>query len=74
MMNRVEYQQLLRKLYAARRAGNLDELCNMFASHPLFEISGAADAKPIAIRATGSGEFRPWLVLLLELPIRSYLR
>jgi hypothetical protein len=34
-------------------------------------ISGAADAKPIAIRATGSGEFRPWLALLLELPIRS---
>ena len=66
MITRIEFENLLHKLYAARTAGNLDELCGIFAAGAVFEMSGASHAKPIAIRATGSGEFRPWLALLLK--------
>jgi len=66
MIRRVDFERLLLRLYAARTAGNLDELCGMFATHAVFEISGAANARPIAIKTTGSSEFRPWLVLLLK--------
>jgi ketosteroid isomerase-like protein len=66
MISRVEFENLLQKLYAARTAGHLDELCSIFAADAVFEMSGASHAKPIAIRATGSGEFRPWLSLLLR--------
>jgi len=66
MIGRIEFETLLLKLYAARTAGNLDGLCELFATHAVFEISGAANAKPIAISATGSDAIRPWLALLLK--------
>jgi ketosteroid isomerase-like protein len=66
MMSRVEFENLLQKLYAARTAGNLDELCSLFAQDAVFEMSGASHAKPIAIRTAGASEFRPWLSLLLR--------
>jgi ketosteroid isomerase-like protein len=66
MISRVEFEILLHRLYAARTAGNLEELFGMFAKNAVFEISGASNAKPISIRTTGSGEIRPWLALLLK--------
>ena len=66
MISRAEFEKLLHKLYAARTAGHLDELCGMFAADAVFEMSGASHAKPVAIRTTGSAEFRPWLALLLK--------
>jgi ketosteroid isomerase-like protein len=65
-MDRVEYELMLRRLYAARREGDLAELSGMFAAGAVFEIYGAADSKPIAIRTSGSHEFHPWLALLLK--------
>ena len=66
MLERAAFESLLERLYAARLAGNLDALCGLFAADAVFEISGASQAKPIAIRAVGLGEFRPWLALLLK--------
>jgi ketosteroid isomerase-like protein len=66
MISRVEFESLLHKLYAARTAGHLDQLCSMFAPDAVFEMSGASHTKPIAIRTTGSGGIRPWLALLLK--------
>ena len=65
-MQRLEIEQLIQKLYAARVGGNLEELCALFAPDAVFEISGASHAKPIAIRTRGAAEYRPWLALLLK--------
>jgi len=65
-MDRFEFELMLRRLYAARQEGNLAELFGMFAAGAVFEIYGAADAKPIAITTSGSREFHPWLALLLK--------
>jgi len=66
MIERAAFESLLERLYAARIAGNLDSLCGLFAADAVFEISGASQGKPIAIRTAGLGEFRPWLALLLK--------
>jgi len=66
MISRIEFEGLLRKLYGARMAGNLEELCGLFATDAVFEISGASHTKPITIRTTGSKEIRTWLALLLK--------
>jgi ketosteroid isomerase-like protein len=63
---REELEALLREFYQARTSGNLAQLCDLFATNAVFEISGAAHAKPVAISATGIAEFRPWLALLLK--------
>lgn len=66
MTNRLVIQQLLQHLYAARVEGRLDSLCSLFAADARFRIAGASDGKPIAIVATGAGEIRPWLQVLLK--------
>jgi ketosteroid isomerase-like protein len=66
MSPRAEFDALLRRLYAARAAGKLEELCALFAPHASFEISGASRAKPVAIRASGVTQYKPWLTLLLK--------
>jgi ketosteroid isomerase-like protein len=65
-MNRLEIEQLLRQLYAARTAGQLDDLCALFATDATFKISGATDGKPIAIAARGAAEIRMWLTMMLK--------
>jgi ketosteroid isomerase-like protein len=65
-MNRLEIEQLLRQLYAARTAGQLDDLCALFATDATFKISGATDGKPIAIAARGAVEIRMWLTMMLK--------
>jgi ketosteroid isomerase-like protein len=66
MIERAAVECLLERLYAARIAGNLDALCGLFTTDAVFEITGVSQSKPIAIRTAGSGEFRPWLALLLK--------
>jgi ketosteroid isomerase-like protein len=38
----------------------------MFAEDGRFEIAGASADKPIAIRASGLAEFRPWLAMMVK--------
>ncbi len=66
MTDRLEIEQLLRELYAARIAARLDPLCGLFAPDARFSIAGTSDGKPIAIAAAGAAEIRPWLSVLLK--------
>jgi ketosteroid isomerase-like protein len=65
-MNRLEIEQLLGRLYAARTEGRLDQLCTLFATNASFKIVGSSDGKPIAISAQGSTEIRTWLSVMLK--------
>ena len=65
-MNRLEIEQLLKELYAARTEGQLDRLCSLFAPDASFKIAGASDGKPIAITARGTAEIRAWLSVMLK--------
>jgi len=65
-MNRLEIEQLLKELHAARTEGQLDRLCALFAPDASFKIAGATDGKPIAITAHGTREIRTWLAVMLK--------
>jgi ketosteroid isomerase-like protein len=65
-MNRLEIEQLLKELHAARTEGQLDRLCALFAPDGSFKIVGASDGKPIAITAHGTKEIRTWLAVMLK--------
>ena len=66
MTNRSETEQLLRSLYAARVAGDLDGLCRLFSPGAALHFAGAGQAAPVAATATGVAEFRPLLALLIK--------
>ena len=59
-------ESLLRELYAARAAGELDRLCSLFAPDAVLKISGSSDGRPIAIAASGAAEIRCWLGVLVK--------
>ena len=65
-MNRLEIENLLQQIYAARTAGQLDTLAALFAVDATFKIAGATDGKPISIAARGSAEIRTWLAVMLK--------
>ncbi|MGA7539307.1 MAG: nuclear transport factor 2 family protein [Steroidobacteraceae bacterium] len=64
--DRASMEELLRALYAARAAGELDRLCALFATDAQLKISGSSDGKPIAIAARGAEEIRSWLGVLVK--------
>jgi ketosteroid isomerase-like protein len=64
--DRSQVEALLRELYAARTAGELDRLCALFAPEALLKISGSSDGKAIAIAARGAREVRSWLGVLVK--------
>jgi ketosteroid isomerase-like protein len=63
---RVVAERMIRQLHAARVGGDLAGLCRLFAEHGRFEIVGASADKPIAIRANGLAEFKPWLSMMVK--------
>jgi ketosteroid isomerase-like protein len=66
MPNRLEVERLLRELYDARLAGDLERMCRTFTDDARLEIAGASYATPIAIRASGIVEIRTWLAPLVK--------
>jgi ketosteroid isomerase-like protein len=64
--DRSSAEGLLRELYAARVAGELDRLCALFAPDAVLKISGSSDGKPIAIDARGAEQIRCWLGVLVK--------
>ncbi len=66
MTDRVASERVLRELYAARVAGQLEPLCRLFSSDAHFRICGATEGKPIAIAAQGHSEIRTWLATLVK--------
>ena len=63
---RAELERLLAQLYAARAAGALEPLCELFAPDAFFRISGSSDGKPICLSARGSAQVRSWLAVLVK--------
>jgi len=63
---RVVAERMVKQLHAARIGGDLAGLCSLFADQGRFEIVGASADKPIAIRAAGLAEFRPWLSMMVK--------
>jgi ketosteroid isomerase-like protein len=57
---------MIQQLHAARVGADLAGLCRLFADQGRFEIVGASADKPIAIRASGIAEFRPWLAMMVK--------
>jgi ketosteroid isomerase-like protein len=66
MTDRLQVEQLVRELHAARVEGNLERLCGLYAEGARLRIAGSTDGKPIAIVASGIAEIRPWLSILLK--------
>jgi len=66
MTDRNDIDRLIRGLYDARARGDLNAVCAAFADDAAFQIAGASNANPIAIKANGVKEFRPWLSLMLK--------
>jgi ketosteroid isomerase-like protein len=56
MTDRLQVEQLVRELHAARIDGNLERLCRVYSDEARLRIAGSTDGKPIAIEATGIGE------------------
>jgi ketosteroid isomerase-like protein len=63
---RVVAERMIQGLHAARIGGDLAAMCRLFADDGHFEIAGASADKPIAIRAEGLAEFRPWLAMMTK--------
>jgi len=59
-------ERIVRDLHMARVGGDLAGMCRLFADDGRFEIAGASADKPIAIRAEGLAEFRPWLSMMTK--------
>jgi ketosteroid isomerase-like protein len=66
MTDRVQVEQLVRELHAARLEGNLERLCRLYSEEARLRIAGTSDGKPIAVAATGIAEIRPWLSILVK--------
>ncbi|HMK84888.1 MAG TPA: nuclear transport factor 2 family protein [Steroidobacteraceae bacterium] len=66
MTERAAAERMVRELHTARLNGDLAGMCRLFADHGRFEIAGASADKPIAIRAEGIAEFRPWLAIMTK--------
>lgn len=58
MTDRLQIEQLVRELHAARVEGNLELLCGLYAEQARLRIAGSTDGKPIAIPA-GRKPYRP---------------
>jgi len=73
MTDRLQVEQLLRELHAARLAGDLERLCRLFALDANLRIAGTSDGKPIAIAASGIAQIRSWLSMLVKtFPLSQY--
>jgi len=59
-------ETLLRELYAARVAGELERLCALFAPDAFLRLSGSSDGKHLSIAAHGSAEIASWLGVLVK--------
>ncbi len=66
MTERRQVEELLQALHAARLEANLEKLCALFSSDAHMRIQGTSDGKPIAVGASGIGQIRPWLAILVK--------
>jgi ketosteroid isomerase-like protein len=65
-MTRVEIEQLIRAVYAARVAGDIDAIMPMMAPDVHFALAGDPTASPVAGRLVGIDQLRPQLAQLIK--------
>ena len=66
MSEQVQELAVLRELYAARLAGQVDRVAALFTADASFRIAGSSAGKPISITAHGAAEVRTWLTMLVK--------
>jgi len=66
MTERLEVEQVVRELHAARLAGDLERLCRQYSREARLRIAGSSEGKAVAIAASGIAEIRPWLAILVK--------
>ncbi len=73
MTDRTEIESLLHRLYEARARGDLDGVCDTFASDASFELAGASNGAPLTMKAVGADKYRPLLAIMIRsFKLRSY--
>jgi ketosteroid isomerase-like protein len=65
-MTRAEIEQLVRKLYAARVAGDVEAIMAWAAPDVHFALAGDPAASPVAGQLTGADKLRPQLAQLVK--------
>jgi hypothetical protein len=65
-MTRAGIEQLIRTVYAARVAGDIDAIMPMMAPDVHFALAGDPAASPVAGRLVGIDKLRPQLARLIE--------
>jgi ketosteroid isomerase-like protein len=65
-MTRAEIEQLIRKLYAARVAGNVEAMMAWAAPDVHFALAGDPTASPVAGQVSGADKLRPQLTQLVQ--------
>jgi ketosteroid isomerase-like protein len=65
-MTRAEVDQLIRTVYAARVAGDIDAIMSMMAPDVHFALAGDPTASPVAGRLVGIDKLRPQLAGLIK--------
>ena len=65
-MTRAEMEQLVRKVYAARVAGNVEAILPLMAPDVQFALAGDPTASPVAGRLQGVDRLRPQLAQLIQ--------
>jgi ketosteroid isomerase-like protein len=66
MTQRNDIEALLRDAYAARKSGNVAAITKMFADNAHFELAGAPQASPIALRCTDRDAFQTVIAGLVK--------
>jgi uncharacterized protein len=66
LMTRAEMEQLVRKLYAARVAGDVDAIVRLMAPEVDFALAGDPMASPVAGRLRGADKLRAQLAQLVQ--------
>jgi ketosteroid isomerase-like protein len=65
-MTRAEIEQLVRKLYAARVAGDVEAMMAWAAPDVHFALAGDPTASPVAGQVSGADKLRPQLAQLVR--------
>jgi ketosteroid isomerase-like protein len=66
MTDRAQIESLLQEAYAARKRGDVEAITRTFADNPHFEMAGARQASPIALRCTDRDQFRTLMAGLVK--------
>ena len=65
MTDRASTIALLKQVYAARKGGDLEAMMGLFTSDATFQLTGAPDIVPFAVKVAGQAELREAMASLI---------